>query len=108
VKTGKNWTAFGADRGSDDHAIRFDAAKFTRCEIGDDGDFAADERFRLVILRNTGANLANFRSDVHGKLEQLVGANDAFGRFDLPHAHFDFGEILNADFFADRSRGGTR
>ena len=32
--------------------------------------------------------------------EQLVRADDAFGGLNLADAHFDFGEILDADFFA--------
>ena len=67
-ETGENGAAFGADRSRDDHSVRFDAAKFARSEIGDHGYFAADQFFRLVVLRDAGADLADFRADVHGEL----------------------------------------
>ena len=44
----QNRAAFRADGGGDDHTVRFDAAEFARREIGDDGNFSADERIRFV------------------------------------------------------------
>ena len=105
-KAGEDGAAFGADGGGDDHAVGFDAAKFARSEIDDDGDFAADQFFRFVELRDAGADLADFRADVHGELQEFVGADDALGGLDLADAHFDFGEILDADFFAGGGCGG--
>src|SRR5579863_10271121 len=63
-EAGQDRATFRADGGGDDHAVGFDAAKFARSEIGDDGDFPADERFRLVILGDAGADLADFGADV--------------------------------------------
>src|SRR6266699_1329955 len=119
VKAGEDGAAFGADGSGDDHAVGFDAAKFARRQIRDHGDLAPDQFFRLVVLRDAGANLANFRADVHSQLQQFVSADDALGGFDLPDAHFDLGEILNADFLrrglwrgygpaGTRARGGRR
>src|SRR6266699_6766478 len=113
VEAGEYRAAFGADGSGDDHAVGFDAAKFARRQIRDHGDLAADQFFRLVVLRDAGANLANFRADVHSQLQQLVCPDDAFGGLDLSHAHFDFGEILNADFlrrglWGGRGPAGTR
>src|SRR5260370_3958427 len=96
--------AFGADGGGDDHAVGFDAAKLARREIDDHGDFAADQFFWLIELRDAGANLANLRADIDGELKQLVRADDALGGLNLPDAHLHFGKVLNADLF----RGGRR
>ena len=96
----QNRAPFGADGGGDDHAVRFDSAKFARREIGDDGNFSADERIRFIELRDAGADLADFGADVYREFQQLVSADDSFSGFDLAHAHFDFREVFNADFLA--------
>src|SRR5467141_2824658 len=106
-ETGEDGAAFGADGGGDDHPVGFDAAEFARREIDDDGDFAADQFFRLVVLRDAGANLANLRADAHGELQQLVRADNALGGLDLPDAHLDFGKVLDADFFRCDGRSGS-
>src|SRR5260370_8854610 len=98
-EAGEDGSALGAFRGGHDHAIGFHATEFAGREVDHDGDFAADQFFRLVVLRDAGANLANLGADVNGELQQLVRANDAFGGLDLPNAHLDFGEVLDADFF---------
>src|SRR5882757_7780612 len=108
-KSGENGSSFRADRCGDDHAVRFHAAQFSWRKIHHDRDFSADQFLRFVKLRNAGANLANLRANVHGKLQQLIRADDAFGGLNLPDAHFDFGEIFDADFFRRRScRCATR
>ena len=87
-KSREHGAAFRADRSGHDHAVRFDAAQFARREIGDDDDFAADQRFWFVELRDPRANLADFRADVTVQLQQLVGAHDAFGGFHLARRAF--------------------
>src|SRR6266852_3280507 len=82
-ETGEDGTAFGADGGGNDHAVGFDAAEFARREIHDHGDFAADQFFGFVELRNARTDLANLRADVHGELQQFVRADDALGSLDL-------------------------
>src|SRR5467141_1473309 len=67
-EAGEDGAAFGADGSGDDHAVGFDAAEFARGEIDDHGDFAANQFFRLIVLRDAGANLANLRADVHSQL----------------------------------------
>src|SRR6266851_7217030 len=105
----KDRAAFGTYGRGDDHAVGFDATELARREIHDDGDFAADQFFRLVVLRDSGANLANLCADIDCELQQFVSADDAFGGFDLADAHLDFGEILDADFLRrGRSSGGSR
>src|SRR6266853_271357 len=106
-EAGEHGAAFGADGSGDDHAVGFNAAKFARREIDDDGDFAADQFLRLVELGDTGANLANFGADIAGQLQQFVRADDAFGGLDLADAHLDFVEVLNADFFPCDGRRGS-
>src|SRR5882724_904489 len=106
-EAGEDGAAFGADGSGDDHAVGFDAAKFARREVDDDGDFAADQFLRLVELGDTGANLANFGADIHGQLQQFVCADDAFGGLDLPNAHLDFGKVLDPDFFRCGRSGGS-
>ena len=103
-ETGQDRAAFRADGGGDDHAVGFDAAEFAGREIGDYGDFATDKGFGFVKLRDACADLADFGADVYGELQEFVGAYDAFGGFDLTYAHFDFGEIFDADFFAGAAR----
>src|SRR5713101_849812 len=98
-EAGEDGAAFGADRGGYDHAVGLDAAKLAGREVHDDGDFAADQFFRLVELGDAGANLANLGADIDGELQQFVRADDAFGGLDLPDAHLDLGEVLDADFF---------
>ena len=74
VEASEDGAALGADGGGDDHAIGFDATKFARGKIDNHGDFAADERFRLVVLRDARANLPNFRADIHRELEKPIRA----------------------------------
>src|SRR6185369_518868 len=97
--------AFGADAGGYDHAVGLDAAEFARGEVDDHYYFAADQGLWLVVLGDASADLADFGADVYGELEELVGADDAFGGFHLAYAHLDFGEIFDADFFG---WGGSR
>src|SRR5258708_23111815 len=97
-ETGEDGAAFRANGSGDNHAVGFDAAELARREVDNDGDFAADQFLRLIVLRDAGANLANLGADIDGQLQQLIRADDAFGGLDLPDAHFDFGEILDADF----------
>src|SRR4029077_20978996 len=104
-ETGQDGAAFRADGGSDNHAVGFDAAEFARGEVDDDGDFAADQFFRFVELRDAGANLANLGADIHCEVQQFVRADDAFGGLDLADAHLDFSEVLDADFLR-YGRGG--
>src|SRR5260370_12651880 len=110
-EAGEDRAAFGAHGGGDDHAIGFHAAEFARREINDHGDFTANQFFRFVVLRDAGANLPNLGTDVHGELQQLVRAHNAFGGLDLADAHLDFSEVLDADFFGFgwgcRSGGST-
>src|SRR6266567_2997029 len=68
-------------------------------EVDDNGDFAADQFFWLVELRDARANLTNLSANVHSELQQFICSDDAFGSLDLPNAHLDFGEVLDADFF---------
>src|SRR2546429_6197731 len=89
---------FRADRRRNNHAVGLDAAQFARREIHNHGNLAANEFFRFVILRDARANLPNLRADIYGKFQQLIRADDAFRRFDLPDAHLDFRKILDADF----------
>src|SRR5260370_11669442 len=98
-ETGEDGSAFGAYRGGHDHAIGFHATEFAGREVDHDGDFAADQFFRLVVLRDAGANLANLGADVNGELQQLVRANHAFGGLYLPNSHLAFAEVLHSDFF---------
>src|SRR5580698_3166365 len=104
-EAGEDGAAFGADAGGDDHAVGFDAAEFARGEVGDDDDFAVDQFFWLVELRDAGADLADFGADVDGELEQFVGADDALGGFDLADAHLDFDEIVDTDTLHAFGRG---
>src|SRR5260370_18401084 len=89
-EAGEDGAAFGADGSGDDHAVGFDAAKFARREIDDDGDFAADQFLRLVELGHTASTLANFVADIDVQLQQFVLASDAFGGLDpaRPPLHF--------------------
>src|SRR5262249_5429713 len=98
-EAGQYGAAVGADRSGDDHAVGFDAAEFAGREVDHHGDFAADEFFRLVELGDASADLADFGADVDGELKQLVGADNALRGFDLADAHFDFGEVVDGDFF---------
>src|SRR5258707_12128137 len=74
---------FGADGGSDNHAVRFHAAQFSWREVHNDGDFSADQFFRFVKLREAGANLRNLRANAPGKLQQLIYADDTLSRLAL-------------------------
>src|ERR1051325_9396349 len=107
-ETGEDWTAFGADGGGYDHAVGFHAAKFAWREIDDYGNLAADEFFRLVVLRDARANLANLRADIHREFEQLVCADNALRRFDLADAQLDFRKILDAAFLRRAWRRRSR
>ncbi len=102
----QNRAAFRSDSCGDDHAVGFDTAQFARSEIRNHRHFAADQFFRLVKLGDAGADLAHFRADIDGEFQQFVGARDAFGGLNLPDAHFDLGEVLNADFFRGCGRRG--
>src|SRR6476661_8651844 len=97
-EAGQDWAAFRADTGSYDHAVGFDAAELARGEVHNHDDSATDERFRLVILGDPGADLADFGANVDGELEKLIGADDAFGGFHLAYPHFDFRKILDGYF----------
>src|SRR5438477_2634955 len=105
-EAGEDRAAFRADGGGYDHAVGFHATKLARREIEHNSDFAADQFFGFVILRDASADLANFSANIHGKLQEFVRANDAFGGFDLTNAHFDFGKVLDADFFICGRRSG--
>src|SRR5467141_2304383 len=63
-KGGEDWSPFGPNAGRNDHSVGFDAAKFARREVHHHDHLAADQRFRLVILRDARANLAHFAADV--------------------------------------------
>src|SRR5208282_6834517 len=52
---------------SQQHAVRFEAAHLARSQIGDDDDFAPDQLFRLVVLRDASENLALFIAKVDFK-----------------------------------------
>src|SRR5258708_36877454 len=67
-EAGEDGAALGTHGGGDDHAVGFNAPKFARREVDHDGDFAADQFFRLVVLRDSGTNLANLRADIHCEL----------------------------------------
>src|SRR5713226_5654223 len=97
-KSSEDGASLGADGCGDDHAVRFHTAELARGEIDHDGYFAPDQFFRLVVLRDSRANLANLRADIHRQLEQFIGASDALGGLDLANAHLDFGEILDGNF----------
>src|SRR6516162_10844064 len=97
VEAGQDRAAFRADRRGDDHAVRLDAAQFAGSQIRNHGNLAADELLRLVVLRYASADLANFGANVHGELQEFVRADDALGRLDMAHAHFDFREIVDPD-----------
>src|SRR6266436_6205583 len=73
-EAGEDGAAFGADGGGDDHAVGFDATQLARREIDDNGDFAANQFFRLIVLRDAGANLPNLRADIDGQLQEFVRA----------------------------------
>src|SRR5437879_581590 len=75
-EAGEDWTAFRADGSGDNHAVGFHSAKFARREIDDHGDLAPDEFFRIVVLRDTGDNLANICRDIDDGLEEMVDAQD--------------------------------
>src|ERR1700693_275717 len=98
-ETCQNRSAFWTDTRGNDHAVGFDTAKFAWSQIRNYGDFATDQFFRLVKLGDASADLANFRSDIHGEFEQFVRTGDAFGGLDFAYAHLDFGKVFNADFF---------
>src|SRR5260370_6058579 len=104
-EAGEDGAAFRADGGGDDHAVGFDAKQLARREIDDNGDFAANQFFRLIVLRDPGANLPNFCANVDSELQQFVRANDTLGGLNLAYAHLDLGEILDADFFGSGGRG---
>src|SRR5579871_1858394 len=55
-ESGEDWVAIG-QRGGQQHAVRFKTAHFARSQIGDDDDLAADQFFRLIVLRDAGKNL---------------------------------------------------
>src|SRR5438876_4812079 len=105
-EAGEDRAAFRADGGRYDHAVGFYASKLARREIDHNSDFAADQFFGFVILRDAGANLANLRANIHGKLQQFVRANNAFGGFDLPDAHLNFCKVLDPYFFCSGRRSG--
>ena len=58
---------FWTDRGCDNHAVGLHSPQLARREIHNHGDFAPDQFFWLVILRNARANLPDLRADVHGE-----------------------------------------
>src|SRR5882762_4133915 len=104
----EDWLAFGTDAGRHDHSVRFHPAQLTRREVHHHHNFAADQRLRLVILRDARANLAHFAADVDCQLQQLVRADDALSRLDLAHAHLHFREIFYRDLFRRSLRRGSR
>src|SRR5205807_212529 len=63
----KDGTAIRADRCGDNHAVGLHSPQLARREIHNHGDFAPDQFFWLVILRNARANLPDLRADVHGE-----------------------------------------
>src|SRR5260370_13872374 len=107
-EAGEDGAAFRADGGGDDHAVGFDATQLARREIDDNGDFAANQFFRLIVLRDAGAHLPNFCANVGAELQQLVRANDTLRGLNLAYAHLDLGEILDADFFGSGGGGCRR
>src|ERR1700676_1696300 len=105
---GEDGLAFWSYAGGYNHPVRFHAAELSRREVPAHHHFAADERLRLVILRDACANLAHFTADVDGQLQQLVRSYNALRSFDLPYAHLDLREIFNRDFVGSSLCGSTR
>ncbi len=96
-EAGEGGLAFFSEGGGDDHALRFNAAKFTRGEVGDDDHLASDEGFGSVGLGDSGDDLADFGADVHGEAQEFVGLFDFFGGEDGANTELDLEEIVDGD-----------
>src|SRR5438132_1378339 len=87
-----------ADRGSDDHAVRFQPAQLARLKVGNDYDLAADQVFRFVSQRDSGDELADFCAYIDFEPQQFVRAFYFFRRLYLTDAQLHFHEVVNGDF----------
>ena len=86
METGENReTVFGA--GSDNHALRGEAAQLTRLKVGDDDYLTSNELFGFVRECDSGDDGAWFGfTDIDFKMQQFVRAFDGFGGLHLAHA----------------------
>src|SRR5205823_14660389 len=80
VEAGQHRLAAFYRRGHD-HAIRGDASKFTRLQVGHDHDLPVQQLFGRVGFGDARYNRARLRlADIDFHVDQLVGALDALRR----------------------------